>query len=112
MTNDSSSRGAQGDHPVYFISVAPLYPSEGFTIDLFDASGSKNRCLPKSIRVHTRVRRASSKRKGPEKWDTGSCGQRGVHQSVAAIVVGDKNRYIPIDPPGAWSVAVRRLSGL
>ena len=36
--------------------------------------------------------------------------QSGVRQSVAGIVVGEKNRCIRISAPGAWSVAVRRRS--
>ena len=98
--------------PVYFISVAPLYPSEGFTIGSLRRERFKEP-VPAEVDscAHPGAPRVV-KAQGPEKWDTGSCGQRGVHQSVAAIVVGDKNRYIPIDPPGAWSVAVRRLSGL
>lgn len=45
--------------------------------------------------------------------DAGSCDQSGVRQSVAGIVVGEKNRCIQITAPGAGSVAVRRhCSGL
>ena len=38
--------------------------------------------------------------------DAGSCAQSVVRQSVAGIVVGEKNRCIRIRVPGAWSVAV------
>ena len=37
--------------------------------------------------------------------DAGSCGESGVRQSVAGIVVVEKNRCIRIGAPGAWSVA-------
>ncbi len=42
--------------------------------------------------------------------DAGSCEQSGVRQSVAGIVVGEKNRCIRISAPGAGSIAVRRQS--
>jgi hypothetical protein len=45
--------------------------------------------------------------------DAGSCEQSDARQSVAGIVVGEKNRCILITAPSAWSVAVRRhCSGL
>ena len=42
--------------------------------------------------------------------DAGSCEQSGVRQSVAGIVVDEKNRCIRIGAQGASGVAVQRRS--
>jgi len=54
-----------------------------------------------------RVRLVSSAREWPERWTPSPCEQSGAHESLAGMLVGEKNRYLRISASVARATPFR-----
>jgi hypothetical protein len=73
-----------------------------------ERNGSGDRCVAASARTPDAARsRGSGRALRPQNWSSAHVGKSHVKQAVAGIVVGEKNRYLPIDILGHRALAFR-----